>query len=100
MKGGTKKMDEETQIKVEDLVAIKSQGLVDVKKHEGKKVKIEIIDVIDDTTDYTEGTYDSEGKYILPKYVEGLKRPVKKLRIATEVLEVLERDSGPLQLRV
>ncbi|MEK6879914.1 MAG: hypothetical protein AABY22_09920 [Nanoarchaeota archaeon] len=77
-------------IKVEDLTPVKSMPLIDVRKYEGKRAKIAIVEVVDDTTNY-----NKEGKW-----VEGLNRPVKKLRVATEILEVIKRDDSPdIELR-
>lgn len=79
-----------SEIKIEDLQTLKANSPIDVTKHEGKRVKIEIVQVEDSFS-----SYDEKGKY-----TEGLKRPVKRLKVESEVLEnITKTDGTPLFLR-
>lgn len=63
---------------------------IDVFKFEGKRVPIDKVEIIDALSSYNE-----KGDF-----VEGLKRPVKKLKISTSVLEtVMKADGTPIEIR-
>lgn len=69
--------------KVDGLKPIEGKG-VDFSEFEGQKKKIEVVEVSDTTT-----PYDEEGNY-----KEGLKRPIKVLRVATEKVTTIPTDEG------
>lgn len=78
------------ETKINELQMFAAAPQLDLDKYEGKRAKIEIVAVVDGTS-----SYDKEGKF-----VEGLKRPVKKLHLATEILETIQREGAePIQIR-
>lgn len=87
------------QLKIEDLKIFEPSKPIDVSKHEGKRIKIEKLKVIDSFSSYEEGKY-VDNKYIPGQFIQGLKRPVKKLLVSSEVLEIIEIvDREPIELR-
>src|SRR3990172_6889558 len=78
-------MSNETQFPI-----MPSNKLIDVSRHEGARVKVEKIEKVDLFTQY-----DLSGTF-----VKGLKRPVKKLKVSTVILEVIPREGkAPIELR-
>ena len=77
-------------INLEELQVFEAAQPIDVSKYEGRRAKIDKCDVVDTFTSYNE-----DGKW-----VDGLKRPVKKLLVSSEILEIINRDNkSPIELR-
>jgi hypothetical protein len=73
---------------ISDLKPIQSGG-TDFSELEGKKAKIASAEIIE-----TKSDYDENGKY-----VKGLQRDVKVLRVVTEpVTEIKDKDGNPKQI--
>ena len=77
-----------TETNTSNLQMFESAPQIDFEKYEGKRAKIEIVQVVDAVSDY-----GLDGIRVV-----GLKRPVKKLHVATEVLETIQKDE-PIQIR-
>ena len=78
-------MAEYEEVSIESLKPIQVGVGLDLTEFEGRRAKIESLKVIDVTTPYNE-----EGTYI-----EGLKRKVKSLKVATgKITEVETKDKG------
>ena len=81
---------ENKDLKVEDLTQFEVSQPIDVSEMEGVRSKIDKIEIID-----TFSSYDENGNW-----VEGLKRPVKRLRVSSEVLkEVVVPNKEPIKVR-
>lgn len=75
--------EEQKNIEVEDLIPVESRG-IDIEEYEGSRVKIASVEIIDTTTSYNE-----KGEW-----VEGLKRPIKKMQVITESVGTYEDKEG------
>jgi len=80
----------EQQTAMENIPVFETQDQgVDLKQFEGQKSKIVKYLVIDSIT-----SYDETGHY-----KEGLKRPIKKLKIMTEPITKIETKDGNIEIR-
>lgn len=76
------------EIKIENLEELKA-SVIDVKEFEGTKAKVDKIEVIDGFTSYNDdGVWE-----------EGLQRPIKRMKVSSEVLKVIESSKGSVELR-
>lgn len=95
-----KPISENMSQEVDDMPIFESGVKIDVSKYNGTWSEIAKIETINTFSDWTEGSYDDKGQYVKPKFVAGLKRPVKSLRISSKVLEVVQREGkAPIEVK-
>jgi len=85
---------------VEDMKPIESQGL-DLSEYEGKKAKIEIVEVVDVESRYGDGETEVDGRVYKSneKLPEGKTIPTKVLKVSTEKLGEIETSEGKKEIR-